>query len=165
MCHVVQVTCHLSHVTCPMSRVACQTKKLKMGQRVRTSRWRVCYQWGLPRLVLASNRLISLKIRVICRTKIFLNFAMIDQLDGVAPLITDPPPTRSTTLSKKLRHFTRGTWHKTCDTWHVTSDTWWGVNILSKCQLPKSYGFRESVFWRYFNRGWLTSWVYESVED
>ena len=27
-----------------------------------------------------------------------------------------------------------------CDTWYVTGDTWWGMNILSKVQLPRSYG-------------------------
>ena len=28
-------------------------------------------------------------------------FALLDKLDGVAPLITDPPPTSFTTLSEK----------------------------------------------------------------
>ena len=53
----------------------------------------------------------------------------------------------------KLHHFvqknvTCDTWHMTCDTWHVIHDMWlmtrdmwhvWGVNILSKFQLPSSY--------------------------
>ena len=65
-----------------------------------------------------------------------------------APVITDPPPTTSTTLSKKQELYiyivTLDTWHVTHDTWNVTSDTWhltpntwhvicdiwWGVNIL-----------------------------------
>ena len=61
MCHVSRVTCHLSHVTCHMSPVTCHMfylfiyfyffslkKKLQSGG---ASRWRVCYQRGLPRLV------------------------------------------------------------------------------------------------------------------
>ena len=64
-CHVSHVTCHLSTVTCHMSHVK---KKLlhvliylyiyiyffnvkKIGQSGGASRWRVCYQRGLPRLV------------------------------------------------------------------------------------------------------------------
>ena len=31
------------------------------------------------------------------------------------------------------------TWHVTRDTWHMTCDMLWGVNILSKFQLPSSY--------------------------
>ena len=44
-------------------------------------------------------------------------------------------------------HMTWDLWNVTCDMWHVTSDTWhvtydiWReVNILSKCQVPSSYG-------------------------
>ena len=47
------------------------------------------------------------------------------KLDGEAPLITDPPPTISTTFSKKKIkkwHVTADTWHMTCDMWHVTCD-------------------------------------------
>ena len=36
------------------------------------------------------------------------------------------------------------TWHMTCDLWHVTCDMWLGVNILLKCQLPRSYGLEET---------------------
>ena len=62
-CHVSPVTCHLSHVTCHMSPVTChlthvilifcyQKKKILSGE---ASLWRVCYQRGLPRLVLSLN--------------------------------------------------------------------------------------------------------------
>ena len=39
----------------------------------------------------------------------------------------------------------------TPDTWHLTCDTWWGVNILSRFQLPSSNGLgyiinRDSSF-------------------
>ena len=37
------------------------------------------------------------------------------KLDGVGPLITDPPPTSSTTFPKKRK--------KKCDRWEVTPDT------------------------------------------
>ena len=65
MCHVSRVTCHMSRVTCHLSPVTCQKMifltfnffssflcKKKIGQSGGASRWRVCYQRGLPRLVL-----------------------------------------------------------------------------------------------------------------
>ena len=54
------------------------------------------------------------------------------------------------------------TWHMTSDTWHVTCDECWGLNILSKFQLPSSYGLGETEFWRYFNERiteWLNQWI------
>ena len=42
------LTCHVSGVICHMSRVTCH---FLFGQRCEASQWRVCYQWGLPRLV------------------------------------------------------------------------------------------------------------------
>ena len=47
-----------------------------------------------------------------------------------------------------------GTWHLTADTWHMTHDmtcdALLGVNILSKSQLPSSYGLRLTVSeWKY----------------
>ena len=69
MCHVSRVTCHLSRVTCQniffflhfflkeeekkeqdkKKKKTCILKKI--GQSGGASRWRVCYQRGLPRLV------------------------------------------------------------------------------------------------------------------
>ena len=60
-CHVSPVTCHLSHVTCHLSHVKIIKKKKKLykkniPRKIRqiggASWWRVCYQRGLPRLVL-----------------------------------------------------------------------------------------------------------------
>ena len=54
-CHVSGVTCHVSHVTYHMSRVTCKMPDffififLQSGE---ASQGRVCYQRGLPRLVL-----------------------------------------------------------------------------------------------------------------
>ena len=56
-CHMSHVTCHMSHVTCHMSHVTCHMSRFiylffffrKIGEAYR---WRVCYQRGLPRLVL-----------------------------------------------------------------------------------------------------------------
>ena len=58
MRHVSHVMCHVSHVTCRMSHVTC---KKKIGG---ASRWRVCYQRDLLRLVfdvkqIFLNRLIQ----------------------------------------------------------------------------------------------------------
>jgi hypothetical protein len=36
-------------------------------------------------------------------------------------------------------------WHLTPDMWHVKCDTWWGVNILSKLQLPTSEWLNQSI--------------------
>ena len=54
------------------------------------------------------------------------------KLDGVGPLITDPPPKSSNTLIQKkyiywdmwhmTQHMTCDAWHVTCDMWHVASD-------------------------------------------
>ena len=46
------VTCHVSHITCHMSHVTCHILSSSFfGQSGKASRWRVCYQQGLPRLV------------------------------------------------------------------------------------------------------------------
>ena len=44
------------------------------------------------------------------------------KLDGVGPLITDPPKTSFTTWSKN--NYNRNKWHMTCETWCTTHDTW-----------------------------------------
>ena len=55
MCNVSRVTYHLSPVTCHVSRVTFHMSffypEKKIGQSGEASRWRVCYQQGLPRLV------------------------------------------------------------------------------------------------------------------
>ena len=78
------------------------------------------------------------------------------KLDGVGP-VDNRPSTNS------LHHFiiliflfflcetwqvkhdmwlvTCDTWHVKRDMWHVTCDTWREVNILSKLQVPSSYGW------------------------
>ena len=63
-CHMSHVTCHMSCVTSHMSRVTCHLSHVifffyiliffyvkKNGQSGGASRWRVCYQRGLPHLV------------------------------------------------------------------------------------------------------------------
>ena len=51
------------------------------------------------------------------------------KLDGVGPLITDPPPTSFTTLSKKRRYIflmvTCDMWRVTCDMCHMTGGRRW----------------------------------------
>ena len=44
----------MSHVTCHVSRVMCHVSHV-MWQSGEAYRWRVCYQWGLPRLVFLHN--------------------------------------------------------------------------------------------------------------
>ena len=58
--HLSHVPCHISHVTCHMSHVTCDIFSflffLQIGE---TSRWRVCYQRGLPSLVLCLLMILS----------------------------------------------------------------------------------------------------------
>ena len=53
-CHMSHDTCQVSHVTCYMSCVTCHVSNLIFHIFVSGAayRWRVCYQSGLPRLVL-----------------------------------------------------------------------------------------------------------------
>ena len=51
-CHVSSVTCHMSRVTCHVSRVTCHIILIFFFLQIgKASRWRVCLQRGLPRLV------------------------------------------------------------------------------------------------------------------
>ena len=65
-CHMSRVTCHVSRVTCHMSHVTCHKKNIyiyikKNGKSGGASRLRVCYQRGLPRLVLCMSAYMSLE--------------------------------------------------------------------------------------------------------
>ena len=62
-------------------------------------------------------------------------------------------------------HVTPDTWHVTRDMWHVTYDTWWGVNILSKFQLPSSYGLGVMIIRSFGGKGSLTESINEWIND
>ena len=49
--HVSHVTCQVSPITCHLSHVKKKLSFKKIGQSGGVRRGRVCYQWGLPRLV------------------------------------------------------------------------------------------------------------------
>ena len=91
MCHVSRVTCHVSHVTCHMSHVTCHLSHVKIFvltffiiiitrniyilffnplkknlQSGGASRWRVCYQRGLPRLVCYAFHICSIELLKLC---------------------------------------------------------------------------------------------------
>ena len=84
-------------------------------------------------------------------------------------LISLPSPVDSRPSTNKLDHFVQKKRRKKSDMWHVTSETWhmtrdmrhvtcdmfWGVNILSKCQLPSSSGLWSMIFWRLGGKGSL----------
>ena len=53
-------------------------------------------------------------------------------------------------------HSTHGRSHATGDMWHLTWGILWGVNFLSKCQLPSSCVLWFMIFWRFQRKGWLT---------
>ena len=48
-------------------------------------------------------------------------------------------------FTRDMWQLTGDMWHVTPDTWHVTPDMWQvgAVNLLSKCQLPSSYGLQS----------------------
>ena len=56
MCHMSHVTCHVSHVTCHMYFFYFL---FFFGQSGEASQGRVCYQRGLPRLVLNQRRILD----------------------------------------------------------------------------------------------------------
>ena len=67
MCHVTcHVMCHVSHVMCHVSHVMCHVSHVTFfffffsGRSGEAYRWRVCYQRGLPRLVIHFIGLYSL---------------------------------------------------------------------------------------------------------
>ena len=93
-CHVSRVTCHLSHVTCHLSPVLFYFKFLiyffslknkftkniyfkKIRQNGGASRWMVCYQRGLPRLVLT---VVCLSLKYLSLATITLMFQTIHRL-------------------------------------------------------------------------------------
>ena len=98
------------------------------------------------------------------------------KLDGVGPVDNRPTTIRLHHFVQKKKkkksdmwHMTCDTWHVTCDTWHVTRDTWhmtcdmlWGVNILSKVQLPCSYGLWFLEDWEEKDdqlNQWINEWI------
>ena len=97
------------------------------------------------------------------------------KLEGVCPINNSPSTEWIHYFKKKSDiwhvtpdswHLTRDTWHVTPDTWHVTCDTWWGVNILSKFQLPSSNGLGFMISWRLGGKGsWLNEWINELIKD
>ena len=89
----------------------------------------------------------------------------IYNLDGVRPVDNRPSTDKLHHLVRKKKkkkkwhvtcdtwHVTRDMWHMTCGTWHLTRDTFWGVNILSKFQLPSSYCLWFMILWRSGGKG------------
>ena len=63
-CHVSPVTCHVSRLTCHMSHVTFISIYIYFfcRQSGETSRWRVCFQWGLPRLVVMKKSRIRARL-------------------------------------------------------------------------------------------------------
>ena len=149
-CHVSPVTCHLSPVTCHLSHVKIYfffflLLSKKNEQSGGAGRWRVCYQRGLPRLVLyeykvkfhcisiiamltdrcvywvcylfSGNQLIRVNLTV--EFKVVFKNMFIWQLDGVGPVDNRPS-------TDKLHHFVqkkKKMWLVSCDMWHVTHVT------------------------------------------
>ena len=69
MCLMLCVTCHVSRVTCHVSHVTICFSSFFFRQSGDAYRWRVCYQRGLPRLVLR----LFLKWYCLVSLQIYLN--------------------------------------------------------------------------------------------
>ena len=73
----------------------------------------------------------------------FYYLNILSKLDGVATLMTDPPPASSTTLSQKKENLkVRNIYIYIHLVFHMTKYTWGGDNIISKFQVPSFYGLR-----------------------
>ena len=62
-------------------------------------------------------------------------------------------------MTRDMWHVTRDMWHVTHDMWHLTRDRNGEVNLLSKFQLPSSYGLGMKVCRRYFHKPSLSELI------
>ena len=121
--------------------------------------------WSYCRLEVFQGNLIILKIlafnlfifRLMWNEIMQKYILTVYKLDGVAPLITGPPPPISNTSTKKDSEKKSETWQVICDMWQMTCDTrhmtdGGEVNLFSKCQLSRFYGFWVKVSWRFFHK-------------
>ena len=79
------------------------------------------------------------------------------KLDGVDPVDNRPFTTSLYHFVKifflnDMSQVTRDMWHVTRDMWHMACDRWGDVNLLSKSQLPSSYGLGVKVFEDFFTK-------------
>ena len=85
-------------------------------------------------------------------------------LDGVGPVYNRPSTDQLPHLVYKeeeqilsdMWQVTHYSWHIKCDMWHMTHNRCGEVPRLTKFQLPSFYGLGVKVFWRYYNKEWLT---------
>ena len=90
---------------------------------------------------------------------------MYTNLDGEAPLITDPQANSFNNLSIffNVWHMSHDTWHMKHDTWHMTCNMWHTPVGGEVNQLPSFYRFRVNMLWRFGGKGWLSWLMNESV--
>ena len=86
MCRMSHVTCHKPCVTCPMSCVTCY---IFLGQSCEPYWQRLCYQQGLPRLVLYHFECMFLR-KVFNQSIFFVNFCFCFQKFFTLLLMTIP---------------------------------------------------------------------------
>ena len=96
-CRVSHVRCQVSGVICHVSCVRCQVSGVRCHFVGGASRWRFCYQRGLPHLVFHKGwRKELMSDKGVCRTAAATPRLKTKQ--GRPLLITDPPPNSFTTL-------------------------------------------------------------------
>ena len=90
-----------------------------------------------------------------------------EKLDGVGPLITDPPPTSSTTLSVFCFVVTHDTWRVTRDTWHVTRDMWHMTHRgwWTLCQSFRSLALTVWKLWWFEDISTKDRWLNQSINQ
>ena len=105
-----------------------------------------------------------------CELKLHIFFitfqwsALHRKLDRVGPVDNRPSTDKhhhknKQTKKQNKKHVTHDMYHVTCDTWPVTCDMLWGVNNLSKFQLPSSYCLWFMILWRSGGKGSSTEWM------
>ena len=120
----------------------------------------ICSLLGHPKTALTnSNEVLQYLILNIaapgCKRRVFIKSSGGGSKQTIKQTLLFIDSTDQEAVWLKILHLTLDTWHVTHDTWrvtrdmwHVTCDTWWGVNIITKCQLPSSFGLWFMIFWR-----------------
>ena len=138
--------------------------------------WRVCYQRGLPRLVLLKIDLKHLNVYNLVHmfepfqdqtplifNKIRLSWLIMISFQQPIGSLVFPRVVFWPTVSqaKAMVKMTCDIWPKTHEPWQMTHDRWRELKILSKFQFLSSYRLGVKVFSRYFHKGWMT----QSIND
>ena len=122
MCHVLRITCHVSPVTCHLSSVKIFFIPKKFLQSGGASSWRVCYQRGLPYLVLIDSWIHSVTYSSkYSSTKLYSKTARARELKLLEKV--NLPPHDMCQVSHVRCHVSCVTCHMSCVICHMSHVT------------------------------------------